>query len=334
MEHYCFGMAVTDMKMKTIKKSNKGATLVEIIVGLAVCLIFLGVAFAVISPIGNIFDRSGEKADAQQIANSVMESIRTKTAKSDTLSTSGNKVVYDSGTRFFAVNNEGYLVYGETVAPEDVRLEYDRAFYSGKTISMMVSSQGTDKLEVTIDVKNKEGSRTIYSTTGILKPILTENEEDSPAFSAEGLINVNDLSLGLTHEEKRETMGDNAEIFYYIFKDYFDSLNSLYDITWNSNPIAFLAASNNEVRGYKRNDPDDTSLHVIYASHEMAEIYRESSVYGEISDAKAYVIRSNGAISIDYVAVKIGDYWGKCDSTGKIVYGNQATDGWSAGTRP
>ena len=334
MEHYCFGMAVTDMKMKTIKKSNKGATLVEIIVGLAVCLIFLGVAFAIISPIGNIFDRSGEKADAQQIANSVMESIRTKTAKSDTLSKSGNKVVYDSGTSFFAVSSEGYLVYGDMAAPEDVRPEYDQAFYNGKTISMTVSSLGTDKLEVTIEVKNKEGSRTIYSTTGILKPILTQNEEESQVFSAEGLINVNDSSLGLTHEEKREKMGDNAEIFYYVFTDYIDSLNSLYDITWNSNPIAFLAASNNEVRGYKRDDPADTSLHVIYASQEMAEIYKDSSVYGEVSDGKVYVIRSEGTISIDYVAVKIGDYWGKCDSTGKIVYGNQAADGWSAGTRP
>ncbi|HUM55899.1 MAG TPA: hypothetical protein PLC13_01960 [Bacillota bacterium] len=334
MEHYCFGMAVIYMKMKIIKKNNKGATLVEIIVGLAVCLIFLSVAFAIISPIGNIFDRSGEKADAQQIANNVMESIRTKTAKSDTLSTSGNKIIYDSGTRFFAVNNEGYLVYGETANPEEARLEYGRSFYSGKTISMTVSSQGTEKLKVIIEVKNKEGNRTVYSTTGILKPILIQNEEESPAFSVEGLVNVNDSSLELTYEEKREKMGDNAEIFYYIFKDYFDSLNGMYEITWNSNPIAFLAASNNEIRGYKRDDPQDTSLHIIYASREMAEIYRESSVYGEVSDGKVYVTRSNGEISIDYVAVKIGDYWGKCDSTGKIVYGNQAADGWSAGTRP
>jgi len=319
---------------------EKGFTLVETIVGLMVCLILMAVAFAVISPIGDIFGRSSQKSDAQQIAASILESIRAETSRSTELSASANEVICDGN--FFAVNGDGYLISGSTDAPDDAQLVYDTSFYNGKTISMTSSEEDTNKVEVTIDVTGSGGNNDdpLYTVTAMLSTMFSDSTAEG--YSASDLVSVtSEPGSSLSDADKKTAMGNDARILYYLFKPYIDGLNTEYPGIKVTSYIGFayytdsqgnIKQSGNKVYYTDSNNDRQT----IYISSDLIDLYKDSGL--TLSNSR--MVFSNDAaggtnvLSIDYIAVKDGDYWGKYSCDDIMDCGSQTDDGWSPGVRP
>lgn len=149
-------------------KNKKGFTLIEIIVGLAICVIFITVALSVVFSINNVFSRTENNAESQLIAKNLIESIRGETNTCSTLDiqSGGKEIVYDG--KVISVNSNGYLV-------NDGELEYPESYYNGKTIKMNANKTSTNKVDVLIEVLNEEG-KTIAKTSGTLTPAVNTSE--------------------------------------------------------------------------------------------------------------------------------------------------------------
>jgi len=161
-----------------IAKDKKGMTLIEVIVGLAVCAIFLGICIAVISPILNVDARNESKTEAQMIAKNLTESIRGKTDTCNTLSSAdgGKSIAYDDN--IITVNSDGYLtIKGNLVYPASYYNNNDDKSSSSKTISMTTSDAGTNKVEMVLEVKR--GDMVLAKVDTLLSPVLTGYSESS-----------------------------------------------------------------------------------------------------------------------------------------------------------
>ena len=162
--------------------SRRGMTLIEIIVGLAVCVIFLAICVAVIAPMTHIDSRTEGKSEAQMIAKNLTESIRgkTDTCTSLTAEDSSGNTVTDTNTdctvigydgKKITVNSDGYLTIAGNPA-------YPASYYNGKTVTMTVRYVTANKIRMILKVLNSE--KTALGTVDtILTPVLTHEDVSS-----------------------------------------------------------------------------------------------------------------------------------------------------------
>ncbi|MEG0156963.1 MAG: prepilin-type N-terminal cleavage/methylation domain-containing protein [Anaerovoracaceae bacterium] len=144
--------------------NKKGMTLVEVIVGLVVCAIFVTIAIAVISPITESYGRTENRAEAEMIGKNVLETIRGKTGTADVLEVveQGKGLAYDR--QVITVDGSGYLTIGGERA-------YPASYYNGKTLELVTKQDAPNKIQVLLKVKNKQGTVLAQIDT-IVAPII------------------------------------------------------------------------------------------------------------------------------------------------------------------
>lgn len=185
------------MKKQIVNK--KGFTLIEVVVGFVICLVLLGVAFAVLGPIGNVFDRGGDRADAQEIAGVIFEDIRTDTNRCTTLQAgANNEVVFDGEnatigdtSEFYGVRGgelvKGHMTNANPPVPDtdNATSVYEEDFYGGKTIRLEAQdvTDSNNMVELTVIVLDEEGEE-LHQASGVLQPALvsgSQTQEQQPA---------------------------------------------------------------------------------------------------------------------------------------------------------
>lgn len=152
---------------------KKGMTLIEVIIGLAICGIFVGVAIAAISPITDTYRTTENKSEAQMVAKNLMETIRGKTNTCTELvaDNSGTQSIIKYDGKEIRVNSDGYLLINNNLA-------YDAAYYNNKTIYLAATQISKNKINVILSVNNEDG-KTIAKIDADLEPVLQASEKQT-----------------------------------------------------------------------------------------------------------------------------------------------------------
>ncbi|MEG0292343.1 MAG: hypothetical protein RR495_02420 [Anaerovoracaceae bacterium] len=149
--------------------SKRGITMVEVIVGLVICLILMVAATAIFVPVTNSYSRAEDFSETQMIAKNLVNTIRGKTNGAAIIGVGANnstltyKIKATSNSKTIDSSPEGYLRI-------DGRLPYPPSYYKGRVIKLEFApvSENKVKMNITIDYKDKPGRD--YSKEILLTP--------------------------------------------------------------------------------------------------------------------------------------------------------------------
>ncbi len=145
--------------------NKKGNTLIEIVVAFAIGAILISALAGVLSPVYSSYRRMLERSDAQAVAETVLDRIRTytDTARSVTPSNDGSAMAI--GEHVLSTNTDGYLTIDDVVA-------YDGKYYNGKTVSVVFSPVDglTYSASVSVTVYNSENTE-LCSVSGVVSSV-------------------------------------------------------------------------------------------------------------------------------------------------------------------
>lgn len=166
-------------------KNQKGFTLIEIIVAMAVGAIFVTCVIALISPTTKIFNRVETSSDARMMTESILEEIR------DVANYAGELKAGENGTiiadhSIISINDEGYLVKEDT-DKGDMENLFDPKFYAGKTLTMTTVQDGENCVDMTLKVISN--GREIYSIDSRLKPVINKSNTFDK-YTPEGMLRL------------------------------------------------------------------------------------------------------------------------------------------------
>ncbi|MEA4923083.1 MAG: prepilin-type N-terminal cleavage/methylation domain-containing protein [Eubacteriaceae bacterium] len=153
--------------MKGFAVDKKGMTLIEVIVGLLICGIFVTAAIAALSPVLSTYRATENKSEAQMISKNLMETMRGKTNTCSKLTTENNVIEYDG--KKIKISDEGYLLV-------DGNMAYDKSYYNDKTVGMKTGQISENKINVVLSVYSSKG-KTLAEADGDLEPITQTGEK-------------------------------------------------------------------------------------------------------------------------------------------------------------
>ena len=165
---------------------NRGYTLIELVVAMAVAsVLFLSMA-AILAPVYRTYQRTLERSDARLIAENVLDALRNGTIAASALTAkqgaSGSEI--DAGGGTYAVVGGALTYRGDAV--------FAPAYYAGKTISLIASQLFEDTVLATVTVA--KGGEALANASAVLSPlknVLAEYDTSSAAglyLAASGVI--------------------------------------------------------------------------------------------------------------------------------------------------
>jgi len=163
------------MNKKAWKKTRRGYTLVETIVALSLSAMLFTSIISVIIPAYRIFARTRERADAQLLAGTILDSIRAACTNARILVASEDgKVLFIDETAAFSLSADGYLLYDAEIADDrKPSLVMASGVYNGKMIDFSCI-QSDDAVIITIRViSNSETLADITSTIQSIYSVIT-----------------------------------------------------------------------------------------------------------------------------------------------------------------
>ena len=139
------------------RRRSKGYTLVELIVAMSVAAVLFISMVSIVAPIYRVFGRTRERADAQLVAGTVLDSVRAACANARSLTASGDgSMLYVDGSAAFSLSPAGYLLFdGDTADAEEADLLLASGLYNGKTLAFSCAQHG-EAVVVSITVLAKD----------------------------------------------------------------------------------------------------------------------------------------------------------------------------------
>lgn len=141
-------------------KSNKGMTLVELVVSLAIAAIILvsiaGILFVSFRTFYDISDSTQDKI----IGDTVYDLLFKKITIAQNVNIQNNHSIVINNTDTIYVNEEGLLFYNNTQY-------YGEEFYHNRTLSINIEKYSSDMVSVDINVYNN--NKLSYSTGSVFK---------------------------------------------------------------------------------------------------------------------------------------------------------------------
>jgi len=160
---------------KICVRLKKGYTLVETIVALSLSAMLFTSVISVIIPVYRVFARTRERADAQLLAGTILDSIRATCTNARVLAASedGKVLVIDEKVAL-SLSDDGYLLYDDDIADDrKPNLVLASGVYNGKTIDFSCV-QNEDSVVMTILViSNNETLADITSTLRSMYSVIT-----------------------------------------------------------------------------------------------------------------------------------------------------------------
>lgn len=132
-------------------RNNKGYTLIELVVATLVAMVLILSMVTIIAPIYKTYQRTLSRADAQLIAENLLDSIRANasTATSLTAEQDGTKDTLSIGSAVYAVSDDGYLMLGNVAV-------FPKSYYAGKHLSMTCKQEAANQVAVTLSVSDSQ----------------------------------------------------------------------------------------------------------------------------------------------------------------------------------
>lgn len=157
------------------RRTQKGYTLIEVVVALCVSAVLFASMIAVMAPVYRIYARTRQRSDAQLVAGAVLDSIRATCSNARSLEAADSGTLLINGGAAFTAA-DGYLMFDDDVSAEpSADLVLSRDAYNGKTIELSwenVPGQ-ENTVRVTLTVLAGEGaSCTLQSTVGSMRAVL------------------------------------------------------------------------------------------------------------------------------------------------------------------
>lgn len=149
-----------------MRHDKRGMTLVEVIVALALMVLFMGCSIAIIMPVIRVYNKTIAMADDQSIAVNLAETISNKVYYGREIRVSEDKKTLTIDGLSYTVQ-DGYLMEGDF-------LLYDTGFYNGATCDIEFNYVNkVVSIDVTIIRENKQNSNYLLDA----KPIMYSDED-------------------------------------------------------------------------------------------------------------------------------------------------------------
>ena len=156
------------------KSDQRGFTLVELMVSMAMAAILAMSLIQIVAPVYRTYRRTLNRADAQMIAENVLDSIRKSAIRAGKVTANGDGTGVDVGSGVYWVKGGGLVFTASPVngTPSADQPVFDPKYYNGKAVALSAVSQpgtGDTVVEVTVTVSGSDGE--LCSLNGVISTL-------------------------------------------------------------------------------------------------------------------------------------------------------------------
>lgn len=145
--------------LKRLKQDQKGMTLVELIVGMGLSTVVMGITLGIMLSSMNIYGRSANLNSASQLGHAVYEFYRTRLSSATAASINGG-----GAEQCIAINSDGQLTFQES-ASSSAKLVYDESIYAGNTLTVVTEAEGSF-VTLSVRVYSRDGKGLYEKSSG------------------------------------------------------------------------------------------------------------------------------------------------------------------------